>query len=144
MSSSPVYDMEPTSPTAGRPARLHHVGFVVRSIAASAQSFVDALGADWDGITYEDPLQNVRVTFLRPSIAASPEFELVEPLDENSPVHRFLNAGGKINHICYEVPDLKETLEALNPKENLVVRPPLPAVAFGGRPIAWVSTRHAF
>jgi methylmalonyl-CoA/ethylmalonyl-CoA epimerase len=123
-------------------SRLHHIGFVVHSIAASVRSFVDSMHADWDETTYEDPLQDARVTFLRPALAASPELELVEPMSEHSPVHRFLAAGGKLHHICYEVPDLNQTLNSLNPKETLVIRAPLPAVAFGGRSIAWVSTRQ--
>jgi len=122
-------------------ASLHHFGFVVRSIAEEAASFLQALRAEWDGNIYEDPLQKVRVTFLRPGIAANPQIELVEPLGDQSPVGRFLAGGGGLHHVCYEVPDLSEQLNSLTPGEIIVVREPLPAIAFRGRLIAWARTR---
>ena len=47
------------------PGTLHHVGFVVASIAESVQGFIDSLQAEWDGVVFHDPNQIVRVTFLR-------------------------------------------------------------------------------
>jgi methylmalonyl-CoA/ethylmalonyl-CoA epimerase len=133
--------MASSSRPAEQGAKLHHFGFVVRSIASDAASFIQALEAEWDGNIVYDKLQDVRVTFLRPGIAPSPEIELVEPSDAQSPVTRFLNAGGGLHHVCYEVADLEQQLNGLPPSETLIVREPLPAVAFGGRLISWVRTR---
>ncbi len=127
-----------------RPAdsvRLHHIGFVVASIQESGQSFALGLGADWDGNIVLDPIQKVRVTFLQGRSGTDPLIELVEPADPNSPVTRFLERGGGLHHLCYEVNNLEGHLEFCKSVGSTIIRPPVPAVAFGGRRIAWAVTR---
>jgi methylmalonyl-CoA/ethylmalonyl-CoA epimerase len=127
-----------------RPAedlKLHHFGFVVSSIQDCAQSFALALGATWDGNIVFDPLQMVRVTFFQGRSAADPLIELVEPGGSESPVSRFLERGGGLHHLCYEVDDLEGHLEFCKSSGSLILRPPVPAVAFGGRRIAWAMTK---
>jgi methylmalonyl-CoA/ethylmalonyl-CoA epimerase len=120
--------------------RLHHLGFVVHQIQASAPGFVRSLGAAWDGIVYEDPHQRVKVTFLETSGSDS-KIELVEPASENSPVTRFLREhGGGLHHVCYEVEDLDRSLKDFRGRGAVIAKRPLPAVAFAGRRIAWVVT----
>ena len=121
---------------------FHHVGFVVASIEKSAASFAQSLGAEWDGHIIHDPNQGVRVTFLRSRHAADPLFELVEPAGENAPVQAFVKRGGGLHHVCYEVENLEEALARIRAVGGLITRPPLPAVAFAGRRIAWVYTRN--
>ncbi|HEX9111129.1 MAG TPA: VOC family protein [Terriglobales bacterium] len=121
---------------------FHHVGFVVASIEKSAASFAQSLGAEWDGHIIHDPNQGVRVTFFRSRHAADPLFELVEPAGENAPVQAFVNRGGGLHHVCYEVENLEEALARIRAVGGLITRPPLPAVAFAGRRIAWVYTKN--
>jgi methylmalonyl-CoA/ethylmalonyl-CoA epimerase len=121
---------------------FHHIGFVVASIQNSVQGFLDSLQAEWDGTIFHDPNQAVRVTFLRGRHTANPLLELVEPAGENSPVIPFLKRGGGLHHLCYEIDHLEDQLALSRAQGGLVVRPPLPAVAFGGRRIAWVYTKN--
>jgi methylmalonyl-CoA/ethylmalonyl-CoA epimerase len=114
---------------------------VVRDIEAEVEGFARSIDAIWDTRIFHDPLQKVRVTFLRSSSPAEPQIELVEPAAEDSPVWRFLSAGGGLHHLCYEVNDLDSYLCELRKLGNIMVRPPLPAVAFEERRIAWVVTR---
>lgn len=120
--------------------RLHHVGFVLESIDESAAAFASCLCASWDGNVIFDPLQNVRVTFLR-TRSDDALVELVEPGDSSSPVSRFLGRGGGLHHLCYEVPDLEAHLAFSKSVGTMIIRPPVPAVAFDGRRIAWAVTR---
>jgi len=123
--------------------RLHHVGFAVDSIQAIAQSFARSIGAEWDRKIIEEPSQGVRVTFLCPASKTGPLVELVEGTGEDSPVANFLKKkGGGLHHLCYEVPALEKELERSRSQGGLIVKGPLPAVAFGGRRIAWVYTTH--
>jgi len=122
--------------------RLDHVGFVVASIRDVAPGFAESTGTTWSGEIIHDPLQQVNVTFLRASLPHDPSVELVEPVGPDSPVVRFLERGGGLHHVCYEVPILETQLTLSRSCGGLVVRPPLPAVAFGGRRIAWVYTRQ--
>jgi methylmalonyl-CoA/ethylmalonyl-CoA epimerase len=121
--------------------RLHHVGFVVANIEACAPGISRALLADWDKEIFADPLQRVRVTFLKGG-SQSPLFELVEPLGQNSPVFRFLDAGGGLHHLCYEVSSIPEHLDRIRAAGGVIVSRAKPAVAFGGRSIAWALTRE--
>jgi len=124
-----------------QPRSLHHVGFIVDSIEAVAERFARSIGGTWDGTITSDPLQGVRVSFLGGSDAAATTVELVEPAAADSPVGRFLERGGGLHHLCYEVEDLEQELRYSRSVGGVVVRPPLPAAAFGGRRIAWVITK---
>lgn len=119
---------------------LHHIGFVVASIADVGHSFGLSLGAVWDGKIIHDPLQQAHVAFLRQANASNPMIELVEPAGEKSPLHRFLRQRGGLHHICYEVDSLEAQLQLARAFGALIVKQPLPAVAFHGRRIAWVYT----
>jgi methylmalonyl-CoA/ethylmalonyl-CoA epimerase len=121
---------------------LHHVGYVVKSIEEQAPGFVKSLGAMWDQQIIHDPLQGAKVTFLRTPGAGDAQIELVEPAGDNSPVSRFLEKGGGLHHLCYEVADLAEHLKLIRAAGCVVVRAPMPAAAFQQRLIAWALTRE--
>ena len=123
--------------------RLHHMGFVVADIAIAMPAFTRSMVATWDGQIFEDPLQRVKVAFMttRPGDA---QIELVQPVGEGSPVARFLQQGGGMHHLCYEVADLEAELMAFRSRGAAIASRPKPAVAFGGRRIAWVITPEKF
>jgi methylmalonyl-CoA/ethylmalonyl-CoA epimerase len=122
------------------PLRLHHVGYVVDNIETAMTGFLRSLAAEWDGQVFHDPLQKVKVAFLR-TRAGDPQIELVQAASEDSPVLRFLQTnGGGLHHVCYEVADLEEELAGFRSRGAVIAKRPKPAVAFGGRRIAWVIT----
>jgi methylmalonyl-CoA/ethylmalonyl-CoA epimerase len=133
----------PSPEDLGPPGRvkLHHIGFVLASIQESAESFARSLGATWDGNIVFDPLQKVRVTFLKGAHFSDALIELIEPAEPESPVSHFLETRGGLHHLCYEVEDLEAHLAFCKSVRTIIVRPPVPAVAFGGRRIAWTLTR---
>lgn len=121
---------------------LHHIGFVVASIAPAMEGFLRSLNASWDQNVFEDPAQKVRVAFLA-TRASEPQIELVEPLNDRSPVHKFLlEKGGGLHHFCYETNNLEAELKSFRSRQAILASPPVPAVAFDGRRIAWVLTRE--
>jgi methylmalonyl-CoA/ethylmalonyl-CoA epimerase len=122
-------------------ATLHHFGFVVQSISSVGEQFARCMSARWNGQVIHDPLQRVRVAFLTPVLPANPVFELVEPADPDSPVSNFLKRGGGLHHVCYEVDDIESVLRKAQEFGFIVTSPPTPAVAFGGRRIAWVWSK---
>jgi methylmalonyl-CoA/ethylmalonyl-CoA epimerase len=88
-----------------------------------------------------DPLQKVRVTFFQGRNPTDPLIELIEQGGPESPVARFVERGGGIHHLCYEAKDLESPLRFCQSVGTLFSRPPVPAVAFGGRRIAWGVTK---
>ena len=134
--------MSQTHTRAARPTGFHHVGYAIASITSTGKDFANSLGADWDGQIIHDPLQEARVAFLRCGGPDSPAVELIAPAGEKSPLHKFVAKGGGLHHVCYEVDSLDAQLKQSRGVGCLVVKDPMPAIAFGGRRIAWVYTRQ--
>ncbi|MBV8819467.1 MAG: VOC family protein, partial [Acidobacteriaceae bacterium] len=122
---------------------LHHIGFVVDSIEKRIENFRADLGATGISAIFEDPIQISRVAFVELPAPGGVQMELVEPATPNSPVARFLEKGGGLHHICYEVDDLAAQIKIMKTQRAVLIRSPKPAVAFGGRQIAWMRTRDA-
>ena len=122
---------------------LHHVGHVVASIEDSIEDYRLTLGATTVSGIFEDPIQRSRVAFLDLPTQGCVQFELVEPATPDSPVAHFLEKGGGLHHLCYEVDDLEAQIRWMKSQRALLIRSPKPAVAFAGRRIAWVRTADA-
>jgi methylmalonyl-CoA/ethylmalonyl-CoA epimerase len=122
-------------------AVLHHLGFVVRSIASVAEEYAASIAARWDGEIIHDPIQHVRVAFFSPVDSRNPVYELVEPASDDSPITDFLKKRGGLHHVCYEVNDLDAALESARLTGWAIASSPAPAVAFNNRRIAWIVSR---
>ena len=81
------------------------------------------------------------MAFFSPLDARNPVFELVEPASETSPVSTFVNKSGGLHHVCYEIDDLESGLREARAVGLMTIASPAPAVAFGGRRIAWVCSK---
>ena len=110
------------------------------SIDKAVPVYRDLFGYELVSGPFDDPIQKVAVCFLARSAPGEIVIELVAPLGDDSPVNRTLAKGGSAYHVCYEVPDLDETLAQLKDKGCLIVSKPVPAVAFDNRRIAWLYT----
>jgi methylmalonyl-CoA/ethylmalonyl-CoA epimerase len=110
----------------GPSARLHHVGLALADVARAGV-------ADLPLTT--DPLQQVRVGFVD---VAGCRIELIEPTGVTSPVHKSIEKGNKLVHLCFEVDCLDEALRAAQSQGFKTLREPVPAEAFQGRRISWV------
>jgi methylmalonyl-CoA/ethylmalonyl-CoA epimerase len=119
------------------------MGCVVASIEAAIDRYKVALGAVTVSQIFEDPIQRSKVAFLGLPTAGQVLFELVEPASPDSPVSRFLEKGGGLHHLCYEVDDLPAQIQWMKSQRALLISSPKPAVAFGGRRIAWMRTPDA-
>lgn len=128
------------SPNGAGP-RLHHIGCVVDSIKDRIESYRRDLESPSASPVFEDPIQRSRVAFLQLPSQGAVLLELIEPAAPDSPVARFLEKGGGLHHLCYEVDDLAGQIRKMKAQRALLIRGPKPAVAFGGRRIAWMRTR---
>ena len=119
----------------GQEFRLHHIGFVVPSLADGHAVF-SALGFDVSSPSFTDPIQRVTVQFIQ--MAGGVSIELISPAADDSPVSQFLSKRGMgLHHLCYEVPDLEAACEYLRNQRSMMTCAPVPAVAFGGRRISF-------
>ena len=127
--------------------RQHHVGVAVDDVEAAAAPYLTGLGYVPLGAAVRDPVQRVDIRLLSPETpgpSGSALLELVAPYDEASPVGGHLRRGIGAYHVCYEVDDLGAALSRLRGARFRMLADPVPAVAFGGRPIAWLlaPARH--
>ncbi|MCA8949332.1 MAG: methylmalonyl-CoA epimerase [Planctomycetes bacterium] len=90
--------------------RLHHIGIAVRSLAEALPHWTEGLGLELES-TDEVPVQGVRVAVLR---AGAARIELLEPLDEASPVAKFLGKRGPgVHHLAFEVDDCQAAIDGM-------------------------------
>src|SRR5262249_46806044 len=83
------------------------------------------------------PRQTAYVQFL--SIPGADHYlELVAPDGAASKLMKASRAGVPLNHLCYSTPGIEDALGKLAAAGALMVQDPVPAVAFGGRRIAWI------
>lgn len=95
-------------------AALHHVAIVVRSIDTSLPRYRELFGWIPESDAFTFPSQRVRLCFLPTGPAPAPRIELVEPLDSESGVARFLASRGEgLHHVCLESDDLPGDLAAV-------------------------------
>src|SRR5262245_51480473 len=120
--------------------RLSHIGVAVTSIEQALPVYQEIFGYTVLSGPFHDPVQNVSVCFLGTGKSGEPAIELVAPAGEDSPVSKVLAEGIGAYHICYEVKDIRDTLVHVRSKGCIVISKPVPAVAFGGRQIAWFYT----
>jgi methylmalonyl-CoA/ethylmalonyl-CoA epimerase len=118
---------------------FHHIGVATEGIA-DAEGTYAALGYQREGEEFCDHAQGVRGVFL---VGPGPRLELLEALGGDHTLDPWLRAGSRMYHLAFEVEDLDGTLSTARTQlQAIVVRPPTPAPAFGGRRIAFVMMRN--
>jgi methylmalonyl-CoA/ethylmalonyl-CoA epimerase len=114
---------------------FHHVGVAVKDLEAAAEQFESAFGATRLSEVLHDEEQGVRLLLME---QGNLQIELLEPAGKPSPLDSILKRGIGIYHVCHEVEDLDAELIRLGEAGVTLVSPPKPAIAFGGRRVAFV------
>lgn len=119
---------------------INHIAIVVSDIDAALAFYQDALGMKL-GYVEPNEEQGVIVAFLP---AGDTEVELVEPVNPNTGVARFLNKRGPgLHHICFEVDNIEATLAQLAERGVELINPQ-PVIGTGGRKAAFIHPRSAY
>ncbi|MDR2176101.1 MAG: VOC family protein [Synergistaceae bacterium] len=126
--------------------KIDHIGYAVAETEKAAAAFLDlgysVLGLCGGGGYIDDPFRRVRICFL--SDPRGVKVELVAPLGENSPVSVWLGKNGPSPyHIAYESGDVPADAANLKKRGFLLVEPPAPALAYGGRTVAFLYGKAA-
>lgn len=92
--------------------RLDHVCWAVERVDDVLPLLTDLMGMTVEG-RFENPEVGFRGVGLRVP-GGTGHFELLEPLDENSYLHRFLkDKGPGLHHVTFEVEDIDEAAAAI-------------------------------
>ena len=91
---------------------LYHVAIAVRDLEQVEKIYETALGLK---VGHREVVeeQGVRTSMLVPE-GGGTAIELLEPIDDNSPISKFLEKRGEgIHHICFLVDDIESALKRL-------------------------------
>ena len=113
--------------------KLHHIGIVVKNIQESLGDLGKYLEFEETTIPILVESQKVNVCFLKTSEVY---IELIEPIENDSPVKRIADSGGGFHHLCFEVEDIFVELEKMKKNGARVIVQPVKG--FEGRLIAFV------
>jgi methylmalonyl-CoA/ethylmalonyl-CoA epimerase len=118
------------------PVGLDHVAVAVHDLDAAVRRY-ESLGLRCQHV--EDvPSEGVRVAFLPAGEAA---LELLQPLQPDGPVARFLQARGEgLHHVALRVPDLDAALERAR-AAGVRVLEPAPRLGSRGRRVAFLHPK---
>lgn len=107
---------------------FHHDGVVSEDLEQDIK-FYKMLGFEEEGEVFEDPIQNIRGVFLEKD---GMRVEILEPLNDQSPLRSYIKRGVKIYHHAFETRDIEAAVDFLK-SEMILVSPPTHAVAFDSR-----------
>lgn len=109
--------------------RLDHVCWAVRKLDDALPMLTELMGMTVEG-RFEDPEVGFRGVGLRVP-GGTGHFELLEPYDENSYLHRFLDERGPgLHHVTFEVHDIDRAAESIE--------------AFGIKPMGGIRRTHGW
>lgn len=118
---------------------FHHIGIAVRNIEETAQ-FYERTG--WTRVveTAFDPCQNVRACFY--GREGFPLMELIEAVDEKSPMVKILEKSGVgPYHCCYGVDDIESSVKELKKLKFMQTGRSVPSTGMPGRRVCFLYNK---
>jgi methylmalonyl-CoA epimerase len=119
------------------PDRPHiaHVGIAVADLDVALAFYRDVLGVEPHPPEVVDGAKILALPF------GDSEIELLAPVEQDSPIGRFLaRRGPGIHHICYRVPDLEAAIQACRSAGYRLVDE-VPRTGAGGRRIIFLHPK---
>ncbi|MDX2262415.1 MAG: methylmalonyl-CoA epimerase [Gemmatimonadales bacterium] len=114
---------------------IAHIGVAVEDVDTALRFYRDVLHVPTRGPEEADGAKIVHLDF------GGSEVELLEPLEADSPIGRFLaRRGPGIHHVCYRVPDLDAALAACTAQGYTLIDA-APRLGAGGCRIAFVHPK---
>ena len=116
--------------------KVNHIAIAVPDIKKAALKWQQALNMKKSKIIVLEE-HGVKVVFLEFS---NLKIELLEPLNNESPISRFLekNPKGGIHHICFEVEKINETINSLKNKQINILNDGKPKIGAHGKPVVFI------
>lgn len=118
--------------------KLEHIGIAVKSIDERLKIWQDALGLELKYIK-DVPDQKVKVAVLD---LAGVKIELLEPLEEESTIGKFIEKRGEgLHHLCFEVDDIEGILSKMK-KQGIKLIDEVPRKGAFAEKIAFVHPKN--
>jgi methylmalonyl-CoA/ethylmalonyl-CoA epimerase len=118
---------------------IDHICFAVSSIEEGISYWEAIFGYKQNTDVVENTRQGVKVVFLRKEDSLS--IKLIEPLEQNETLLKFVRRGGGYHHVCFKCDDLDEQISELKFKGLRTLVSPQPGEAFNNHDIAFMRAR---
>ncbi|MBT2571669.1 methylmalonyl-CoA epimerase [Planococcus sp. ISL-110] len=119
--------------------KVDHIGIAVRDLNAVLPYYTDTLGLPLMKIE-EVESQKVRVAFID---AGNVKLELLEPMDNESAIFKFLEKKGEgIHHIAFGVVDIEQRMEELR-ENGVLLLSDKPNPGAGGAMVAFLHPKSS-
>lgn len=119
--------------------KFHHIGIATSSIEKTSQFYLQLGYVMSEPVA--DEIQDVRISFL--SKKSMPTIELLEPVDEKSPVVNILTkmGGASPYHCCYVVSDLAKAIKELRKLRFIQLSKIVPAIAIDNNKVCFLYNK---
>ena len=116
--------------------KINHIAIVVPDVKEAALKWQQALNMKKSEIIILEE-HGVKVVFLEFS---NLKIELLEPLNNKSPISKFLekNPKGGMHHICFEVEKITETINSLKSKNINILGDGNPKIGAHNKPVVFI------
>lgn len=119
--------------------KVDHIGIAVRDLNSVLPYYTETLGCPLLKIE-EVASENLRVAFID---AGNIKLELLEPMNEQSAVHKFLEKRGEgIHHIAFGVEDIESRMAELREK-GVQLLSDQPKLGAGGALVAFMHPKSS-
>ena len=118
---------------------INHIAIAVPDLRAAMAQWQKRIGAKISNIQTL-PEHGVHVAFIK---AENGKVELLEPIDEHSPIAKFLekNTDGGMHHICFDVEDLIASRNKLIAAGGRVLGSDEPSIGAHGKPVIFIHPK---
>ena len=118
---------------------INHIAIAVPDLGVASAQWRERFGAVVSA-PKRLPKYGVKVVFIA---ASNGKIELLEPLDDNSPIGKFLerNPDGGLHHICFDVPDLIASRNQLLATGARILGSPDPEIGAHGKPVLFIHPK---
>ena len=122
---------------ANKNKKVNHIAIAVPDVKKAALKWQQALDIKKSEIIVLEE-HGVKVVFLEFS---NLKIELLEPLNNESPISKFLekNPKGGMHHICFEVEKISETLNSLKNKKIKILGDGNPKIGAHKKPVIFLD-----
>ena len=116
--------------------KVNHIAIAVPNVKEAASKWQQALNMKKSEIIILEE-HGVKVVFLEFS---NLKIELLEPLNNKSPISKFLekNPKGGMHHICFEVEKITETINSLKNKNINILGDGNPKIGAHNKPVVFL------
>ena len=118
---------------------INHIAIAVPDLGVASAQWRERFGAVVSA-PKRLPKHGVKIVFIA---ASNGKIELLEPLDDNSPIAKFLeqNPDGGLHHICFDVPDLIASRDQLLATGARILGNPDPEIGAHGKPVLFIHPK---